>query len=447
MSQSRAGASGAPARAAAASALQQVLQHQRSLNVALPEAAQKFKLTAADKGLAQAIAFGVLRDLPTLEWLVAQLVDKPLKPKVRIVHYLLLAGLYQLRSMRTASHAAISATVDGAVLVRQQGLKGLINAVLRSYQRKQDECEAEINTASELSGNHPGWIKKRLQQRYPQSWSQIIAANQQQPPMWLRVNARHHNATSYQALLTEAGIESHSYPGLDHGLRLQQPLDVATLPGFSEGWVSVQDAAAQFAAPLLGAQPAERILDACAAPGGKSAHILEGAACELTALDIEASRLERVKDNLQRLALNATIVEADATANDWWDGELFDRILLDAPCSATGVIRRHPDIKWLRRESDIADLSDLQQTILTNLWSMLKPGGQLLYATCSVLPEENHQQITHFIDANSDAEWDELPPPPAWLAVDPLASKGWQLLPKIDGHDGFYYARLKKQQH
>ncbi|RUO30880.1 16S rRNA (cytosine(967)-C(5))-methyltransferase [Aliidiomarina sedimenti] len=447
MSQPHAGASGAPARAAAASALQQVLQHQRSLNVALPEAAQKYKLAAADKGLAQAIAFGVLRDLPTLEWLVAQLVDKPLKPKVRIVHYLLLAGLYQLRSMRTASHAAISATVDAAVLVRQQGLKGLINAVLRSYQRRQDEFEAEINTASELSGNHPGWIKKRLQQRYPQSWPQIIAANQQQPPMWLRVNALHHNATSYQALLTEAGIESHSYPGLDHGLRLQQPLDVATLPGFAQGWVSVQDAAAQFAAPLLGAQPTERILDACAAPGGKSAHILEAAACELTALDIEASRLERVKDNLQRLALNATIVEADATANDWWDGELFDRILLDAPCSATGVIRRHPDIKWLRRESDIADLSDLQQTILTNLWSMLKPGGQLLYATCSVLPEENQQQITRFIDANSDAEWDELPPPPAWLAVDPLAGKGWQLLPKIDGHDGFYYARLKKQQH
>lgn len=445
---------GAAPRAAAAWALQQVLQHSRSLTQALPEAQQKAKLSVADAGLAQAIAYGVLRELPTLEWLVNQLLDKPLKAKVRIVHYLILAGLYQLREMRIAPHGAISATVDATTLVRQSPLKGLVNAVLRSYQRRADEFAPQLEAALTHHHNHPSWLRKRLLQDYPEQASAIMGANQQQPPMWLRVNARHHSVQSYQALLTEQGIASQAYPWLAQGLCLAAPCDVTKLPGFADGWVSVQDAAAQFAAPLLavlGVQPGQRVLDACAAPGGKTAHIAETLDVQLTALDIEPQRLIRVEENVARLGLagpQLSILSGNASTADWWDGKLFDHILLDAPCSATGVIRRHPDIKWLRRDSDIAELTDLQRTILDNLWAMLKPGGTLLYATCSVLPEENTLQIVDFLKQQADAKARPLPAPPDWLTRRPFKSAlgdcEWQLFAQAGGHDGFYYAGLQK---
>jgi 16S rRNA (cytosine967-C5)-methyltransferase len=429
---------GAAARAAAAFCLQQVLQHERSLNQAMPDAAQKYHLEGADKGLAQAIVYGVLRDLPALEWLVSQLLDKPLKTKVRVVHYLLLVGLQQLHNMRTASHAAVAETVAAARLLKQPGLKNLVNAILRSYQRQQATLRHTLAQQPTKQYGHPGWLLKRLQTAYPERWEYLVEANNAQGPMWLRVNARHHSVADYQALLTAAGIDSSADSSNPDALRLHSPCDVTLLPGFVEGWVSVQDGAAQQAAHLLQPAHGDRVLDACAAPGGKTAHLLERYNIALTAIDIDRGRLDRVHDNLRRLGLEAKCVTGDAAKPaDWWDGELFDCILLDAPCSATGVIRRHPDIKWLRRDSDITTLVDLQADILTAQWTLLKPGGKLLYATCSVLPEENNRQINTFVNATADAEL--LPLAEADAPAD------WQLLPGDNDCDGFYYALLGKK--
>lgn len=481
---------GAASRAAAAYSVQQVLQYQRSLNQALPEAVSKFNLSAEDKGFAQAMAFGVLRELPSLEWYVAQLLDKPLKNKVRVVHYLLLVGLYQLTAMRTAKHAAVSATVDATSLLRQKALKSLVNAILRAFQRQQEGLAHQLQQAGDKSLNHPGWLLKRLRKAYPEQWQDIIAANQSQPPMWLRANRRYLasqglSLSDYQQQLIEHGISSQRIEGsngtLDHALRLHQATDVSTLPGFDKGAVSVQDAAAQFAASLLPVKPGDYILDACAAPGGKAAHLLERYDIELDALDIEPLRLARVDENLQRLQLSARLLEGDASVQDWWPQRTYDHILLDAPCSATGVIRRHPDIKWLRQANDIAELVNLQSKILTNLWSLLKPGGCLVYATCSVLPDENAQQIESFRQRQSDAHLVDV----AWpicesssaqtvslaekqasqqAVFDPIVNSGvaaplqchallqiapggvgMQWLPSPDGHDGFYYAVLQKR--
>ncbi|RUO26964.1 16S rRNA (cytosine(967)-C(5))-methyltransferase [Aliidiomarina minuta] len=428
----------ATARAAAAFCLQQVLQHERSLNQVMPEAQQKFSLSAGDKAFTQAIVFGVLRDLPALEWLVQQALDKPLRSKLRVIHYLILVGLQQLRSMRTASHAAIAETVNACALLRQKALKGLVNAVLRNYQRQQESLEAQLASLPDKILGHPGWLLRRLKETYPEYWPAIVAANNTQAPMWLRVNIRHHSVAEYAHLLQQQGLESTTQPGLEQAICLQHPVDVHSLPGFSEGWVSVQDGAAQYAAQLLNAQPGERILDACAAPGGKTAHILERCDCQVSALDIDATRLTRVEENLQRLQLHANCQQGDAANPDtWWDGQQFDRILLDAPCSATGVIRRHPDIKWLRRDSDIDQLTELQAQILACQWQLLKPGGTLLYATCSVLPQENHQQVAAFLASHPDAYYDPL------YADD---ESGWQLRPGQNNLDGFFYARLQKQE-
>ncbi|MCL5050798.1 MAG: 16S rRNA (cytosine(967)-C(5))-methyltransferase RsmB [Firmicutes bacterium] len=456
--------SGAAPRAAAAYALQQVLQHQRSLNQALPEAVAKFKLDASDKGLAQAVAFGVLRELPSLEWYVSQLLDKPLKSKVRIVHYLMLVGLYQLSAMRTASHAAVSASVEATVLVRQKALKGLVNAVLRGFQRQQHNLETQLAQQADKRYNHPGWLLKHLQTGYPEHWQSIVEANQHQPPMWLRVNQRYLNQqrmqlSDYQAQLSALGIESEAAAGLPQALRLKQACDVTALPGFADGAVSVQDAAAQYAAQLVPAQSGQRVLDACAAPGGKTAHLLELYDIEVDALDIEQTRLARVSENLARLHLSARIIHADASTQDWWDGALYDHILLDAPCSATGVIRRHPDIKWLRQATDIANLVALQQQIFSNMWQLLKPGGTLIYATCSVLPHENALQVMAFLEQHTDAELIPCEGPDmahivapelgagtanTTTAMPPNTQIGLQWLPQIDSHDGFYYAVLRK---
>ncbi|MGX5915272.1 16S rRNA (cytosine(967)-C(5))-methyltransferase RsmB [Aliidiomarina sp. Khilg15.8] len=429
---------GAPTRAAAAYCLQQVLQHERSLNQAMPEAVQKFNLQGADKGLAQAIVYGVLRDLPALEWIIAQLLDKPLKRKVRIVHYLLLVGLQQLHNMRTASHAAVAETVAATRLLKQQGLKNLVNAILRGYQRQHESLAHALAQQPDKQHGHPAWLINRLQAAYPERWSDLVEANNTQAPMWLRVNARHHSAATYQTLLSDAGIDSSMETASPQAIRLHSPCDVSLLPGFTEGWVSVQDSAAQHAARLLNPAPGARVLDACAAPGGKTAHLLELYDIDLTAIDIDNERLQRVQENLQRLRLEAHCVQGDAAAPEtWWSGELFDHILLDAPCSATGVIRRHPDIKWLRRDADISALVALQAEILAAQWTLLKPGGTLLYATCSVLPDENKRQINAFVAATGDAEL--LP-----LAEQHTASD-WQLLPGENDGDGFYYALLGKK--
>lgn len=424
-------------RAAAAFILQAVLQHSRSLSAVLPEYQQK--LTPSDRAWVQAVCFDVLRELPRYEWLIKQLVDKPLKSKVRIVHYLLMVGLSQLRTLSTPEHAALSETVNAASQVKQKGLKGLVNAVLRSYLRQKSGLETQLAQQVTLADCFPRWLRERIECAWPEQSQAIFNASQQRPPLWLRVNAQAFNTTDYLALLTEQGIEAHAHPQRPYALMLEQPLDVRKLPHFDAGAVSVQDISAQWAGHYLQAEPGMLVLDACAAPGGKSALLLEQSpGIELHALELEESRIPRMHENFTRLNLNVKVMQGDAANPEpWWPGQLYDRILLDAPCSATGILRRQPDIRWHRRETDIATLVNLQQSILRAQWQLLKPGGILVYATCSVLPEENEQQIQQFLATTTDAQ-----------RAEPLAHAGLQILPGTEQSsqgDGFYYAVLTKR--
>jgi 16S rRNA (cytosine967-C5)-methyltransferase len=433
-------------RALAAKCCYAVIDQGRSLSDELPK--QQDKLIGKDKGLLQEICYGVLRYLPELENDVRNLVQKPIKGKQRVFHFLLLVGVYQIRYMRIPDHAAVSETVAATKPLKNGHMKGLVNAVLRGFLRTL-EAESKLankednNLPDPIKYNHPGWFIKKVQQGYPNQWQAILDANQQRPPMWLRVNQQHHTSEQYQALLLEAEIEIANIEPNSQAIELAKPLDVAKLPGFDQGWVSVQDGAAQQAARLLDCQPNDVVLDCCAAPGGKTCHIIEKTPdiASMTAIDIEEARLTRVHENLTRLNLSAEVIAADAASKDWWSGEQFDRILLDAPCSGTGVIRRHPDIKWLRKADDIDKLVILQQQILENIWSLLKPGGTLLYATCSILPQENSQQIAQFIEQNQDAQLIAINGNN--LDTDEKAI-GWQLIPDTENMDGFYYAKLLK---
>ena len=433
-------------RALAAKCCYSVIDQGRSLADELPK--QLDKVNVKDKGLLQEICYGVLRYLPELENDVRGLMQKPLTGKQRVFHFLLLVGVYQIKYMRIPDHAAVSETVAATNALKNSHMKALVNGVLRNFVRA---CEA--NNASDttvdnslsdsVKYNHPSWFIKKLQFGYPDKWQTILIANQQKPPMWLRVNQQHHSSADYQKLLEAENIAISSVDPLSQAIELIHPTDVSKLPGFDQGWVSIQDSAAQQAARLLDCQSGDVVLDCCAAPGGKTCHILEQTPdiASMTAIDIEESRLVRVEENLTRLGLKATVLAADAAnTKTWWQGQQFDRILLDAPCSGTGVIRRHPDIKWLRKASDIDALVILQQQILKEIWSLLKPGGTLLYATCSILPQENSEQIKHFIEHNADAKL---------LDIDSDNDKnkhaiGWQLFTGDKNMDGFYYAKLLK---
>ncbi|MGL4826972.1 MAG: 16S rRNA (cytosine(967)-C(5))-methyltransferase RsmB [Vibrionaceae bacterium] len=421
-------------RAVAAEVIFSVVDKGESLSSALP-AGQK-KIALRDGALLQEICYGVLRWLPRLEAIVAQLMDKPLTGKQRVAHHLLLVGIYQLSFMRIPAHAAVTETVDAVTTLKTPQLRALIHAVLRSYQRQSEQLEQ--NALSKDAGKycHPGWLLKALQNTYPDQWQAIVEANHQRAPMWLRVNRAHHSAASYQQLLAEHDIESLPHPTAPDALQLLRPTDVAKLPGFADGFCSVQDAAAQLAVEYLAPQANELILDCCAAPGGKTCHILEREPqAKVVAVDIEPSRILRIHDNLNRLSLQAEVICGDASNPDnWWQGAMFDKILLDAPCSATGVIRRHPDIKWLRKAPDIEQLAILQGQILSNLWEKLKSGGTLVYATCSIMAQENQQQITDFLNKNKNAI----------LQTGTLDSPGRQILPGEQNMDGFYYAVLCK---
>ena len=431
-------------RALAAKCCYSVIDQGRSLGDELPK--QQDKAIGKDKGLLQEICYGVLRYLPELEHDVRALMQKPLTGKQRVFHFLLLVGVYQIKYMRIPDHAAVSETVAATSALKNSHMKSLVNGVLRNFVRARESLVSDKpkkNLPDALQYNHPGWFIKQVQQSYPDKWQQILTANQQKPPMWLRANQQHHTSADYQKLLTTAEISVNFVDPLSQAIELTRPCDVTKLPGFDQGWVSVQDGAAQQAARLLDCQRGDLVLDCCAAPGGKTCHILEQTPdiAAMTAIDVEASRLVRVEENFTRLGLTAKVITGDAAnAKTWWQGQQFDRILLDAPCSGTGVIRRHPDIKWLRKASDIDALVILQQQILKETWSLLKPGGTLLYATCSILPQENSEQIKHFLNGNSDAKL---------LSID-CANKdnkeatGWQLLPGEKNMDGFYYAKLLK---
>jgi len=432
-------------RALAAKCTFNVVDKGRSLADELPF--QQAKVEGKDKGLVQEICYGVLRYLPELEYDAQQLIEKPLTGKQRVFHFLILVGLYQIKYTRIPDHAAVSETVAATSILKNKHLKGMINAVLRNFQRKQSDEVSPNYPSAAIQYNHPSWFIKKLQTGYPDLWQEILIANQEKPPMWLRVNTKHHSTDQYLALLAEHDITIIKQDNTSGALKLEHPIDVNKLPGFADGWVSIQDAAAQQAAHILDCQPGDKVLDCCAAPGGKTCHMLERTPeiKSMTAIDIEANRLIKVEENLARLKLKAKVIAGDAsTPEAWWDNELFDRILLDAPCSGTGVIRRHPDIKWLRKAKDIDTLVILQQQILKNVWSLLKPGGTLLYATCSVLPEENSEQVKLFLEQNQNAKLESI--------NDDDTSIGWQILPKgvhIDNPtessmDGFYYAKLVK---
>lgn len=426
-----------PPRAVAAQIMLQVLDQGKSLSSLLPAA--QAELTAKDLPLVQEICFGICRVLPRLEAIIRLLVEKPLKSKTRLVHCLILVGLYQLLYLRVPTHAAVSEVVSATKPLKLDSFRGLINGVLRRFLREQDHLLAKVDQHWQTL--HPEWLVNKLKKTYPH-WRDIIDANNQKPPMWIRINLQHTNATDYRQqlgdLANNAADPSACVP--DCAVRLPSPVPVQQLPNFAAGWVTVQDAHAQWSAILLGAQNGELILDACAAPGGKTTHILERAPqAQVIALDIEASRLKRVEENLKRLNQSATVICGDASQPAQWlePDTMFDRILLDAPCSATGVIRRHPDIKWLRQERDIAELAALQQRILTALWPRLKPHGTLLYATCSILAEENSEQITRFLAETPNARLE-----PLQFGTETVQYK--QFLPQQAGGDGFFYAKLRK---
>lgn len=421
-------------RSLAAQALEQVVEKGQSLSAVLPPLQQK--VSDKDKALLQELCFGVLRTLPRLEWLVGQLMSRKMTGKQRTVHYLILVGIYQLLYTRIPPHAALAETVEGAVAIKRPAFKGVINGVLRQFQRQQDALLAEADN-QEIRFLHPGWLLKRLRAAYPTQWEAVVEANNQRPPMWLRVNRQHHTRDAWLALLNDAGHVAYPHPDYPDALRLESPLPVHQLPGFDQGWVTVQDASAQGCVDLLDPHNGEEILDLCAAPGGKTTHILEAApGANVLAVDVDPQRLRRVSENLARLQMQAEVKCGDGRYPQQWCGDrLFDRILLDAPCSATGVIRRHPDIKWLRRDTDIADLAQLQGEILDAIWPRLKTGGTLVYATCSVLPDENSQQIAAFLARHPEATLVETGTP---------EQPGRQNLPAAEEGDGFFYAKLIK---
>ena len=427
-------------RLAAAHALAAVLSGKASLNSSLPK--QLDKVEARDRGLAQDLAFGTARWQPRLSALAERLLQKPFKTADADVEALMLIGLYQLLYSRVPAHAAIGETVGCADKLKKPWAKGLLNAVLRRAQREAEQIFVELERDPVVRTAHPRWLQKSLKAFWPEHWEAICAANNAHPPMILLVNRRHQGRDDYLALLTESGIEASPCQFSADGIVLAKACDVRELPGFQEGWISVQDEAAQLAAGLLDLAPGQRVLDACCAPGGKTCHLLEAEAGlkAVVAVDLEAKRLVRVQENLDRLGLDAQLIAADGRDTAaWWDGQPFQRILLDAPCSATGVIRRHPDIKLTRQPDDIAALAVLQGELLDALWPTLAVGGILLYATCSALPTENTEVIEAFLGRTAGARE---------LDLDTQAglkqAHGRQLLAQEGGHDGFYYAKLIK---
>lgn len=427
-------------RLAASNALSAVMAGKASLGTSLP--AQLQHVIPRDQALARELAFGTARWFQRLDGLANALLEKPLKAADRDLHALLLVGLYQLLYTRIPAHAAIDESVNAANTLKKPWAKGLLNAVLRRAQRESEELLNSLERDPTIRLSHPRWLQKQLKADWPEHWEAICNANNQHPPMTLRINQQKTTRQAYLQQLQEAGMAAQACPFSAVGITLGSACDVQQLPGFALGLVSVQDEAAQLAAPLLELKAGQRVLDACCAPGGKTCQILESEAQlgAVLALDLEPARLQRVRDNLQRLGLQAELKAADARdLQAWWDGQPFQRILLDAPCSATGVIRRHPDIKLTRQAADIVALSSLQGQILDALWQTLEVGGILVYATCSVLPAENTQVIEAFLARQPGARELDIR-----AAYGLPQAHGRQLMPQPQGHDGFYLAKLMK---
>ena len=406
--------------------LLQVIQHGRSLNEIL---------LSTTPPLARELCYGVLRHYYLLQEQQQHFLKKPLKSKDTDIGIVILLGLYQQQFARIPAHAILFETVALCPRLNKAWARGLVNAVLRRAQRETHPPAQSL----QANFNHEQWFIEQLRKDYPEDWQSILTANNQHPPMILRVNQQRINRHAYLNLLTEHSIAAHALDACNTAIRLEQAMPVSSLPGFAQGLVSVQDLHAQMCVDFLQPKPHQRLLDACAAPGGKSCHLLEiEPQLELWALDKYAKRLERLQDNLKRLHLHANVSVACCEALDsWWDGHPFDSILLDAPCSGSGVIRRHPDIKLRRQAPDIAELQTQQCHLLMSLWPTLARGGQLLYVTCSVLPAENSDVIAHCLKRLPDAKETKLT---AASALPP--THGLQYLPGIG--DGFYYCLLTK---
>lgn len=429
---------GAASRAAAARVVHAVMRG-RTLEQALAQ--NDIELPERDLPLLRELSYGSLRLFPRLDAVLAQLLNRPLRARDGELRALALVGLYQLDALRIPPHAAVSATVDAAVVLGRRPATGLLNAVLRRFQRERDALFAALpaDAASAL----PTWLWDAIGAQWPESRDGIAASAARHPPMTLRVNIRRTSRDSYLERLREAGISAAAGSLGAQSVVLSQGLDVTALPGFVDGDVSVQDEAAQLAAALLDPQPGEKLLDGCAAPGGKTGHLLErlgGRGC-VVACDASEERLARVRDNLGRLGLEAQLVCADLREppESLREKGLFDGILLDVPCSATGVIRRHPDIKLLRRAEDIAGFARQQRELLDGVWPLLRPGGRLLYITCSILRQENSDLVTAFL-----ADTDDALEQPLSLPTAAPCNVGRQLLPSPDGPDGLYFALLRK---
>ena len=434
---------GAKLRATAAEVVDDVVQGGRSLDAAL--ATKETGLPEEDRALLRFLSYGVLRHHWRLMFWVGELLEKPLRSRDRIVNELLAVGLFQLSESRIPDHAVVSQTVEAVRVLRRPRLASLVNAILRRAVR--DNVFNKQPATAAATHNHPDWLLAQLRSDWPDDWQDIVAANNAQAPMWLRVNSCRETAASYARRLAEIGIDSQTLASAPHALRLGEPQTVTLLPGFFDGDVSVQDAAAQLAAPWLLQGVTGRVLDACAAPGGKTGHILEIGVpgIDVVAVEKDAPRLSSVTENLARLGQDATLITGDASKTEqWWDKQPFAAILLDAPCSATGVIRRHPDIKHLRRASDIKTLSSLQGELLDALWPTLMPGGRLLYVTCSVLAAENDHVVGRFLERTADAREEQVLQD--YNIRDLMRDKacGHQVLPGTAGMDGFYYAGLLK---
>ncbi|HEX8986597.1 MAG TPA: 16S rRNA (cytosine(967)-C(5))-methyltransferase RsmB [Rhodocyclaceae bacterium] len=420
----------APLASALAAAAQAIAAVAGGRNVDEALAAQR--LAGPLRAAAQNLAYGALRRYGLGDFLLGRLMARPLSQQV--VRGLLLAALHRLDERPEDSHTTVDQAVRAATPLSGGKFKGLVNGVLRNYLRRRDELSAAAAADEVARWQHPRWWLDRIAAAYPQDWRSVAEADNGHPPMCLRVNRRRADAAAFLEALAREGIAAHALD--EAALLLDRPVPVDRLPGFAAGAVSVQDWGAQQAARLLDVRPGLRVLDACAAPGGKTCHMLESAEIELTALEADTARAARIGENLARLGLVAEVKVADCRQlADWWDGRPFDRILADVPCSGSGVVRRHPDIKWLRRPGDVANFARVQAEILDALWQVLAPGGRMLYCTCSVFPQENARQIADFAVRHPDARR---------LPTDPTTDHDeWQLLPNAE-HDGFFYARLEK---
>ena len=391
-----------------------------------------------DRALVHELAYGTLRFLGALRAIVSALAHCALDPEVEA---LLWVALYQLLHTRAPAHAVVDCAVRATARARRPAAKGTVNAVLRNFLRRRRAVLSAIERDPQARFSYPRWWIERVRSDYPDAFARVLDAGNARPPLCLRVNARRTDPEAFVALLHRHGVTA-SRAGA-FAVAVDPPRPVAALPGYAEGHFCVQDAAAQLAAPLLGVERGMRVLDACAAPGGKTTHLAELADLDLTALDVDGARMERVDENLSRLGLGARTLVGDAgDPGSWWDGRPFDRILADVPCSASGVVRRHPDVKWLRRESDVASFGSQQRRILDALWPLLASGGRLLYSTCSIFRAENADRIDAFVARHRDAAYARFELPASFAGAD------GQILP-VEGdaehnHDGFFYAIVQK---